>query len=165
MKNSIFVLITIFCFGICNIYAQQEDSLSFVSIGSGIRNYNANQYYPLLGFRVNFPDSLEPGYSLRNYSLNIGLAKKISRETFTGLENNMKEAIEDEKAFQKLEPYRPYRSCGAFYENDAKSNTLVVDVTPGEIFSIVDYSVYIKEKNVKVHSFRKKKTETGSKTR
>lgn len=157
MRNLSFILIFILGFCTGNIYAQKDESLGFIGVNRGVGYYNTDRYYSLLGYKVVFPDHLEPDFSLDHCLLGIGLAQKVSRETQQALEANMRTAIEDNVTFHKLDDYHPYRSGGGFYLNNTKSIKLVVSSMPADIFKIVEYSVLIQREKSKMHTFRKGK--------
>lgn len=71
-----------------------------------------------IGFELTFPEKLSGGYKLCDKAEEVGINKIVSEETIEKLESDMIKAINDEKIFDSLSQYNPYRDVFAVYSKD-----------------------------------------------
>ena len=72
-----------------------------------------------IGIHVRFPQILNGNYKLQRKAEAVGFSLPLGYETFNDLQLKAEEAINNQEAFNSLKEYKPYRSVGGVYKNEA----------------------------------------------
>lgn len=72
-----------------------------------------------MGIHVRFPQILNGNYKLQRKAEAVGFSLPLGYETFNDLQLKAEEAINNQEAFNSLKEYKPYRSVGGVYKNEA----------------------------------------------
>lgn len=94
----------------------------------------------LVGFKVNFPDTIESAYALESQSIGVGLSVLISKDVYAKIEKQVTEAITDDSEMMKLAEYKPFRQCGAIYRRGI-NDVIVIATMPTEKYNTVEIGI------------------------
>jgi hypothetical protein len=92
-------------------------------LGEGYGTYTNQSDVELtekLGFNVLFPPALYGDFKYLHKGEDVNLIEKVNQETSKQLQATLYKAINAENAFNSLKKYKPYRSVGAIYKNNAE---------------------------------------------
>jgi|GEM_PF-2344096 len=70
----------------------------------------------LIGYKIKFPDLIADCFELQERLLFLGLNKEISYDDKNLFTNKMEAAIENQKEFEELSSYNPYRGTSGLYK-------------------------------------------------
>jgi hypothetical protein len=113
---------------------QNNSELFHISIGKSIGMEDPKKYSGLLGYSVQFPESISSSHILIDISLGIGLSKQVTQAEGKVLEEKMTKAIDDKVEFAALKKYNPFRTMGGFYSNKDRTSIIVVATMPVKAF-------------------------------
>ena len=122
--------------GIAN--SQNAGELYTISVGKSVGLEDPKKFSPLLGYKVQFPESVSSSHILIDISLGVGLSKEVTQDEGKTLEEKMTQAIEDNDAFTMLKKYNPFRTIGGFYANKERTSIIVAATMPIKAFEEVE---------------------------
>ena len=119
-------------------YAQNSAELYTVSVSKSIGLEDPKKYFPLLGYSVQFPESISSSHILIDISMGLGLSQRVTQAEGNTLENKMTAAIEDNNAFAALKKYNPFRTMAGFYADKDRKSIIVVATMPVKAFEEIE---------------------------
>lgn len=154
-------IITLFLLLIMSVSVAAETSeKTFFSVGKTIEFHNEDRWFSLLGYRAQFPSSLDETHRLGHVSFGLGLSVMIEQAEADRLEPLMHDAIEDQTGFVKLSKYNPFRTIGGIYGGGERSSVIVVATMPSRMYRVVERPEGC-EKYEKENGIKSRKTDVG----
>ena len=138
---------------------KKENNVFIAGVSRKIDFYGTEQYEKLLGYQSFFPEKVLDNFHMDSVSLGITLTKEVTKNKFESLKSLMHEAVIDNKAFNKLSDYMPYRDSAASYRCNMDPRRIGIITLPAAKYE----TDHIKENLVEFeYTFNDQKTDIDS---